>query len=43
MITTIMAAFAFGYCVADIIIGYYNRKQHDEFMKTLVEVDNETR
>ena len=39
MITTIMAGFAFGYCVADIIINYYNKKQEIELMKSTVEVE----
>ena len=39
MITTIMAAFAFGYCVADIAINFYNNKRYNEMMKTLVETE----
>ena len=39
MITTIMAGFAFGYCVADIIVNYYNKREYNKMMKTLVEVD----
>jgi hypothetical protein len=39
MITTIMAGFAFGYCVADIIINYYNKKQEIELMKSTVEIE----
>ncbi len=39
MITTLMAGFAFGYCVADICIGFYNRKKYNELLKTTVEID----
>ncbi len=39
MITTIMAGFAFGYCVADIIINYYNKKQEIELLKSTVEIE----
>lgn len=39
MITTIMAAFAFGYCVADIILNYQSKKEYDKAMKTLVELE----
>jgi hypothetical protein len=37
MITTIMAAFAFGYCVADIVINYFNQKRDYELLKSTVE------
>jgi hypothetical protein len=37
MITTIMAAFAFGYCVADIVINYYNNKRDNELLKSIVD------
>jgi len=33
MITTIMAAFAFGYCVMDIIQNYRSNKRINEFVK----------
>lgn len=33
MITTIMAGFAFGYCVVDIIQNYRSNKRLEEFMK----------
>jgi len=35
MITTIMAAFAFGYCVTDIIINYRANKRIEQFVKDL--------
>lgn len=38
MITTIMAGFAFGYCVADIIINYRNKKLDQELLKTTIEI-----
>jgi hypothetical protein len=37
MITTFMAAFAFGYCVADIVINYYNNKRDYELLKSTVD------
>jgi hypothetical protein len=37
MITTFMAAFAFGYCVADIVINYFNQKRDYELLKSTVE------
>jgi len=33
MITTVMAAFAFGYCVMDIIQNYRSNKRINEFVK----------
>jgi hypothetical protein len=33
MITTIMAGFAFGYCVMDIIRNYQSEQRINEFMK----------
>lgn len=33
MITTIMAGFAFGYCVMDIILKYRSNKQIEQFVK----------
>ena len=33
MITTIMAGFAFGYCVMDIIQNYRSNKKINEFVK----------
>jgi hypothetical protein len=39
MITTIMAGFAFGYCVADIIVNYYNKREYNGMMKTLNELE----
>jgi hypothetical protein len=39
MITTIMAGFAFGYCVADIIVNYYNKREYNRMMKTLNELE----
>jgi preprotein translocase subunit SecG len=37
MITTIMAAFAFGYCVTDIVLNYLNKREYDKLMKTTIE------
>jgi hypothetical protein len=37
MITTFMAVFAFGYCVADIVINYFNQKRDYELLKTTIE------
>jgi len=42
MITTIMAGFAFGYCVMDIIQNYRTKRQVNESLKSTVEVNNET-
>jgi hypothetical protein len=39
MITTIMAGFAFGYCVTDIILNYRKKKYYDELMKTTIEIE----
>jgi hypothetical protein len=39
MITTFMAAFAFGYCVADIVINYYNNKRDNELLKSTIETE----
>ena len=33
MITTIMAGFAFGYCIVDIIFNYRANKRIEGFMK----------
>ena len=38
MITTIMAGFAFGYCVADIIINIRNKKLEYKLLKSTIEV-----
>ena len=37
MITTIMAGFAFGYCVMDIIQNYRSNKQIEKFVKEFEE------
>ena len=37
MITTIMAGFAFGYCVMDIILNYRARRTLDELLKSTLE------
>lgn len=37
MITTIMAGFAFGYCVTDIILSYRSKKHYENLLKTTVE------
>jgi hypothetical protein len=34
-----MAAFAFGYCVADIVINYYNNKRDNELLKSTIETE----
>jgi hypothetical protein len=39
MITTFMAAFAFGYCVADIAINFYNNKRDNELLKSTIETE----
>jgi hypothetical protein len=39
MITTIMAGFAFGYCVTDIILNYRARRVMDELLKSTLEND----
>ena len=39
MITTIMAGFAFGYCVMDIIMSYRARRVMDELLKSTLEGD----
>ena len=36
MITSIMAGFAFGYCVADIIIGICNKKRDRELLNEIL-------
>ncbi len=36
MITTVMAAFAFGYCVADIIVSIYNKKRDKELLEQIL-------
>ena len=38
MITTIMAGFAFGYCIADIIITHRANKRLDAILKDLNEI-----
>lgn len=35
MITTIMAGFAFGYCITDIILTYRANKRIEQFIKDL--------
>ena len=37
MITTIMAGFAFGYCVADIVLNYRANRKHNELLKTTIQ------
>ena len=39
MITSIMAGFAFGYCVVDLVMNIYNKKQEHELLKTTIEVE----
>ncbi len=36
MITTIMAAFAFGYCVADIVMSIRNNRRDNELLKEIL-------
>jgi hypothetical protein len=40
MITTIMAGFAFGYCVMDIIMNYRARRAVDEMLKSTEEKED---
>jgi hypothetical protein len=40
MITTIMAAFAFGYCVVDIYMNYRSNQRINEFMKDFSQPNN---
>ena len=37
MITTIMAGFAFGYCVVDIVLNYRARRTMNELLESTVE------
>jgi hypothetical protein len=37
MITSIMAGFAFGYCVTDIILNYRARRVMNELLKSTLE------
>jgi hypothetical protein len=37
MITTIMAGFAFGYCVMDMIMNYRARRTMDELLRSTIE------
>ena len=39
MLTTVMAGFAFGYCVMDIILNYRARRVVDEMLKSTLEND----
>ena len=39
MITSIMAGFAFGYCVMDIIMNYRAHRAVDEMLKSTLEND----
>ena len=39
MITTIMAGFAFGYCIMDFIQNYRARRAVDEMLKSTLEND----
>ena len=39
MITTIMAGFAFSYCIMDIIQNYRARRTMDELLKSTLEND----
>jgi hypothetical protein len=39
MITTIMAGFAFGYCIMDIILNYRAKRTMNELLKSTLEDD----
>jgi len=39
MITTIMASFAFGYCVMDIIQNYLAKRRIDEIVRDAMNQD----
>ncbi len=39
MITTIMAAFAFGYCVMDFVQNYRANRKINEFVKEFTQND----
>jgi hypothetical protein len=39
MITSIMAGFAFGYCIVDIIDNYRARRTMNELLKSILEND----
>ena len=41
MIISIMAGFAFGYCVMDIIQNYRARREIDELLKSTLEDKDE--
>jgi len=43
MITTIMAAFAFGYCVTDLILNAYHQKRDAELLRSTVEISRITK
>ena len=40
MITTFAAFFAFGYCVADLILTYRSRRRIDKFVRDLTQPNN---
>lgn len=40
MITTIMAGFAFGYCVVDIVLNYRANRRIEQFVKDLESKDD---
>ena len=39
MITTIMAAFAFGYCVMDIVLTHRSNKRLSEDLKQIIDAE----
>ena len=39
MIVSLMAGFAFGYCVVDLVMNIYNKKQEYELLKSTIEVE----
>lgn len=40
MITSIMAGFAFGYCIVDMFQNYRARRTMNELLKSTLENDN---
>jgi hypothetical protein len=36
MITTIMAAFAFGYCISDMVINYINHRHVQKLLEETI-------
>ncbi len=38
MITSIMAGFAFGYCIMDIILNHHNHRETQKALRETIEV-----